>query len=357
MKTKILISCIVLFICSCQKNDTIFSESNFEETATPFSAVFTSKGKKLKAELETKGYEIGPRNSHTSVVFKNKIWILGGQSKGKSTNDIIHSKDGKSWEKIKSFKKFPRRYGHASVVFNNRIWVFGGRNEQGPINDIWSSHNGITWVKESKNPAFQPRWNLTVTEFKGALWLMGGSTTAEFQSPAICCGFKDLWKSTNGQSWEKIFDESLGPNMLSGHESVEFKNHLMVVGGNVFGDAGSVNFSANGEDWVNFDVHPEFKDHGLVSSGNYLWATAGVQKTVSGFNVQPSNDIWYSIDSQDWFKASPSKQFESRKRHTSVIFHNKLWIINGVDASGKDLSDVWSFSNSEFNQTIGGFKL
>ncbi len=41
------------------------------------------------------------------------------------------------------------RWAHTSVVFDNKIWVMGGVNVDGNFrkNDVWASSNGSSWTQ------------------------------------------------------------------------------------------------------------------------------------------------------------------------------------------------------------------
>ena len=63
------------------------------------------------------------RYSFPSVVFDNKIWVMGGDH-----NDVWYSSDGVNWVQATSSAPWSARRGHTSVVFDNKIWVIGGEN-------------------------------------------------------------------------------------------------------------------------------------------------------------------------------------------------------------------------------------
>ena len=72
------------------------------------------------------------RQWHTSVVFDNKIWVIGGCENSSSyKNDVWYSTDGVNWTQATANAGWSARYGHTSVVFNNKIWVIGGYDANG----------------------------------------------------------------------------------------------------------------------------------------------------------------------------------------------------------------------------------
>ena len=78
------------------------------------------------------------RDGHTSVVFDNKIWVLGGYDGKYYRNDVWYSSDGENWTRATKNAGWSGRYGHTSVVFDNKIWVLGGYDGS-YRNDVWYS--------------------------------------------------------------------------------------------------------------------------------------------------------------------------------------------------------------------------
>jgi len=91
-----------------------------------------------------------PRNHQTAVVWDGRIWVIGGWglTEGASgagegnLNDVWWSADGATWRPATAQAQWLPRNGHASVVFQDRLWVIGGwsHNIGGTsVNDLWSS--------------------------------------------------------------------------------------------------------------------------------------------------------------------------------------------------------------------------
>jgi peptidoglycan hydrolase-like protein with peptidoglycan-binding domain len=102
------------------------------------------------------------RSQHTSVVFNDKMWIIGGQTTGFCTsciayNDVWSSSDGITWTQVTSNAQWSGRRSLSSVVFNNKIWVIAGENNSSYLQDVWSSPDGITWTQATSSPIWSPR--------------------------------------------------------------------------------------------------------------------------------------------------------------------------------------------------------
>ncbi|NAS30986.1 hypothetical protein GTQ40_08405 [Flavobacteriaceae bacterium R38] len=345
MKTSLFLIGFYFIILGCS-NDPILTDEISENKIITNSANFSFK---IKEKLVLKAYQINQpnlqaRQGHTSLVFDNKMWILAGRGKNTVFNDVLSSKDGEKWTTSAIQKnRFPPRYYHASTIFNGKMWIVGGRGTKNDniLNDVWSSSDGIVWELVTSNANFEPRWHHSLTSFNGAMWLIGGATTEAYQSEEVCCGFNDVWRSYDGVNWEKVFDESYGPNAIFGHEAIAFKGKLIAVGGNAYGEAASIRYSTNGMDWNKITLDLEFQHHSLFTDGKKLWVTAGITDEYNnGFPVA-TNTVWYTKNGLDWFETSTTKKFPERLHHTSLYYNNRFWIINGFNYPDTYYNDVW----------------
>ena len=113
------------------------------------------------------------RADHQSVMFKGKLWVIGGLDREK-LNDVWSSSDGITWHQETASAAFSARWDHQSVVFDGKLWVIGGYDGR-RLNDVWSSSDGITWDQETASAAFSGRNSYQSVVFDGELWVIGGS--------------------------------------------------------------------------------------------------------------------------------------------------------------------------------------
>lgn len=84
------------------------------------------------------------REGHSSVVFKDHIFVIGGKGQTKILNDVWKSKDGKEWVQITASAAFSPRFKHASFVHQGYIYVVAGEDEAGNYNnEVWKSDDGL----------------------------------------------------------------------------------------------------------------------------------------------------------------------------------------------------------------------
>lgn len=115
-----------------------------------------------------------------AVVFKDKIWLHDGDNNGVSF--LWYSEDGRSWKKTKGNASFPPslyRHGFDWVVFKDRLWVIGGRSQQGHavgINAVYFTDNGEDWTLATNQISDQYTYfnRPRVLTFKDRMYIFGG---------------------------------------------------------------------------------------------------------------------------------------------------------------------------------------
>ncbi len=149
------------------------------------------------------------RIDHTSVVHEEKMWVIGGRALdgssflGGPVNDVWYSEDGAQWTLATGTAAFPPRQGHASVIYDNKMWVIGGFGADVRTNDVWSSGDGVQWSLVTDDAAFAPRNRLSSSVHDGRMWVAAGETDEGVVD--------DVWWSTNGRDWyQHVYTE--GPS-------------------------------------------------------------------------------------------------------------------------------------------------
>jgi len=229
----------------------------------------------------------GKRRAGEVVVFKDKIWLLGGVISGERySNDVWSSSDGENWVLVKDHAQWMERKGFGSTVFDDKIWIMGGVATTGPVNDVWYSSDGINWVLATEHAGWRERYDLAVETFSEKMWLSGGVFPGDM-------GEKEVWYSINGIKWQKTEQEILWPGRHG---------------------------------------------HCFLSSNDYLWIIGGWSGYGHGYN-----DTWYSKDGIVWnelYKDGVSL-WRGREDLECVDFNNKIFMMGGMKSSGARTNDVW----------------
>jgi len=248
-----------------------------------YSDVWSSKDGR-DWQLVIKNAPWSKRRSIQAVVFKNKIWLVGGWGPGIGySNNIWISENGINWEKIEPKGGLPSIEGHQLVVFDDKLWLIGGvrYDERKEKNYVWSSEDGINWTEIVENALWAPRWDHTVTVFKNKLWLIGGmNLNGEI--------YNDVWSSEDGKNWLLVIDNPPWPER-QGHGSVVFQNKLWII----------------------------------------------------GRHDNKNNDVWYSENGYDWKKTEKNPPWLGREDVGVLVFKDKIWIMGGMDANWVWNNDVW----------------
>ena len=268
------------------------------------------------------------RREHTSVVFDDKLWVLGGND-GSYEDDVWYSENGISWTQATDSADWSARMEYASLVFNDKLWVLGaydGSRED----DVWYSEDGIDWNLVTDEPDWTARNEHTSIVFDGKLWMIGGYDVSRVN---------DVWHSENGISWTQA-TENAGWLERYAHTSAVFDDKLWVIGGTSSsnGVLNDVWYSENGVAWIQAtegaDWLPRY-EHTSVVFNDKLWVIGGYDGDGGSFD-----DAWYSDDGFSWTQTTAEADWQGRYAHTSVVFDNKLWVLGGYDSSSR-LNDVW----------------
>ena len=182
-----------------------------------------------------------PRGTATAV-FDNKLWVLGGGDlpvfqAATVHNDVWWSSDGATWTQATAHAGWSAREGHTTAVFDNKLWVLGGTplaTHSTTYNDVWWSSDGATWTQATAHAAWAPRCVHTTAVFDNKLWVLGGTLEGKT--------FKDdVWWSSDGVTWTQA-TASAGWSVRAGHTTAVFDNKLWVLGGTMTND-GSISFN------------------------------------------------------------------------------------------------------------------
>ncbi len=160
--------------------------SDFYENndTTLFNDVWSSAdGKEWKLELAKAPWS--KRAHGQAVVFDGKIWIMGGGHRNPKpipTNDVWFSEDGVNWTlATKSAEWLPRMW-FSAVVYRDRMWVIGGWSEEkGNFGDVWHSKDGKTWTELKSDVIWSPRHEHSAFVYRDKLWVAAGAAMPDYK--------------------------------------------------------------------------------------------------------------------------------------------------------------------------------
>lgn len=274
------------------------------------------------------------RSGHKSVVFKKRIWVVGGWNGEKLMTDIWSSDNGTKWTLVNGTASFAGRIGHSLTVFKNKLWLIGGMkfdsgNEIIDFNDIWSSEDGAHWTEVTDNADFSKRGGHSCVVFKGRLYLTGG----------IDRNGSEVWHTSDGIHWS-LDTKNAAFGIRGAHSTVVFNNMIWVIGGmnidrnNKFVPLTDVWASTDGVNWSQTaSNNSSFGGAGTtaIAYNKKLWVIGGFKK---------SGTVYSSQDGANWQQVNLSADFGERVCHETVVFADRMWVIGGYD--GRDhRDDLW----------------
>ncbi len=226
---------------------------------------------------------------HTAgyVVHQDRMWIVGGDPLlGHYQDDVWNSSDGKTWNWVNRGKPVPwgPRVLHSTVAFKDKIWVMGGQTlpqfapeNEIVYNDVWCSADGVRWTRVLANAPWAPRGLIGGgAVFKNRIWLIGGGLYETATRPHR--GYGEVWSSGDGRAWE-CHTRKVPWTPRVYHDVAVFDDKLWLMEGQHVpgGNSNDVWFSADGAHWEELPATPWAKRHAasVFVNQNALWMVAG----------------------------------------------------------------------------------
>ena len=178
-------------------------------------------------------------------VFADKMWVLGGYDGRDYFNDIWNSADGKTWNRVVANAPWSPRTSGAIVVFKNKIFMIGGGTIDGTPNpnpestkEIWSSVDGLAWTKVSHD--LQSRSGGSPVVFDDKIWLVGANRDGSFARSSLV--------SDDGVVWREV---AAPWSPRGGVATWVFKDRLYVTGGKYsVTENGQIRFIYSNDVWM-----------------------------------------------------------------------------------------------------------
>ncbi|MBX7174750.1 MAG: hypothetical protein K1X72_27490 [Pyrinomonadaceae bacterium] len=230
------------------------------------------------------------------VQFRGAIYALGEMQGNylnfKISTKISRTRDGKTWETVAEKSNLPERVFYGAVVFKDKIWLIGGWDGKKYYNDVWNSADGVNWTKAAEKTDWSPRTLSKIIVFKNRLWIIGGGVI-DGEKTDNPNSEKEIWSTADGINWTQ--SETNASNQIAGTPIV-FDNKLWLVGANRNnGFASGVLFSEDGENWQ--EMNAPWSPRGAVAVwvfDNKLFMTGGKYSYIKNGETKfvYSNDVW-----------------------------------------------------------------
>lgn len=269
------------------------------------------------------------RCRHTSVVYDDKMWVMGGYDSS-DYNDVWYSTDGANWTEATADAEWSERQYPCSVVYDDKMWIMGGLLiGTGSFNDVWYSTDGATWTEANASAAWSNRTYSQVLNYSGKMWLLGGTYD-------LTNSFNDVWYSTDGDIWtQATASADWAPRFLT--SALVYDDKMWVFGGTNetgfrFND---VWYSTDGIDWTEATASAAW-------SGRIAPAVTFDDKMCILGGIDGGNETWYSTDGVTWTEDNNTAEWAERYLHTAVTYGDKMWVLGGAISGVGAQNDVWN---------------
>lgn len=333
---------LLVMTFSCQKEE-IYPEQQVDERGVAGRASLYPDAS-LDFNLENKTTEMGGFAAQSMTLFNNYLWLVGGDNSHTpswtNNSEVWSSRNGIDW-KLVTADLFDARRNHSLLVFKNKMWLIGGINNDGEVlSDIWNTSDGIHWKRvKSLNPLIEIGQNSSVV-FNDRLYVFLGNGREHEQ----------VWSSADGSVWRLETDNAFP--VRSHYKTVVFNGFIYVFGGWIRGGelTNEVWASPDGIYWYQQNpATPIFEgrlNHTATAFDGKVWVMGGESWDASGTRTF-YGDIWYSPNMKYWTKYNGKLPFyKGLHSHESLVYNNRLWIFGGYrpDGSMADIitDNIWS---------------
>jgi len=241
-----------------------------------------------------------------SLVFDNKMWLMGGWYNGRlpghsASNQVWSSSDGAHWQQAAARAGWTPRIAAAVLVFKGKIWLLGGTedyyfgNDKSLKNDVWFSSDGKQWTQATADAGWSPRAYHQAAVLDDKMYVFGGGNyLPKYQA------ISDVWCSEDGLHWTRLTDAAQWHPRLW-FSSVVYRDRIWVLGGwsnNPSTNWGDVWYSKDGKNWNSLDsklIWKERHEHSAFVFQDKIW--------IAGGHARPlSSEVWSLEIPKDWFQ-------------------------------------------------------
>ncbi len=153
--------------------------THFHENDVLLNDVWSSADGKTW-ECATEHAPWAPRGYHGALAFAGKLWVFGGGNyvpTYQGHNDVWCSEDGRTWTQVTKSAPWHPRIWFSNLVYRDRMWVIGGWSDQPSKNwnDVWTSTDGKNWTELAAANVWSPRHETSAYVHQDKLWVVAGN--------------------------------------------------------------------------------------------------------------------------------------------------------------------------------------
>ncbi len=267
------------------------------------------------------------------------VMVLAGGNSPVPSNDVWLSTDGSHWY-FDGYAEWPKRAYHSTAVFQGKLFILGGT----PLsNNVWAGSlvknntrevgYTIKW-DQMKDAPWTPRVGAcavahsfdntdgsslsnnteALANTTEALFILGGLAGYSEEHPDYdgIRARNDVWKTTDGDSWERVMTDTKVPARAF---------------------FGCTSWRSNNND-------PTSKSKMFIAGGGYM----GIDGNREVRSLETYTDTWWSNNGKEWFKVN----YEEGTNHKDNLYSTNEWTEITVEGGRKVYRGKWGFTFEAF---------
>lgn len=323
---------LLALVTSCHKEELQdYSQKNTLEDNAVKGRSFFPTSTALNFTLESRNHSMGGFAAQETTLFKDNIWLVGGDNSHtpnwSSSSQVWKSPNGRDWKLITS-GLFEKRHNHSLIVFKNKMWLIGGiNNSQEILSDIWNTSDGVHWNRVKPLKPFNDIGQNNSVVFNNRLFVFKANGSVN----------QEVWSSADGLLW-KLETDNAFPSRTH-YKTVVHNSMIYAIGGwliegltnEVWGSEDGINWEIKLPSTVIFDPR---LSHTVTSYKGKVWVIGGESWNAAGTRTF-YGDIWYSSNMEKWHRYDGKPPFyKGLEAPSSLVYKDKLWVFGGYRPDG-----------------------
>eukprot|EP01127_Copromyxa_protea_P003367 TRINITY_DN1318_c0_g1_i7.p1 TRINITY_DN1318_c0_g1~~TRINITY_DN1318_c0_g1_i7.p1 ORF type:complete len:1526 (-),score=243.36 TRINITY_DN1318_c0_g1_i7:2-4579(-) len=284
-----------------------------------------------------------PRQLHTAVSYKDKMYIYGGTSHTKNKHFFggieVFDFVSQEWSKVVVTGAKPvNRHSHTALVYKDDMWIFGGISKGDTLlNDVWRFNFVCQeWFRvDFSGDMPVARWGHSTVLYNNMMYIFGGVT-----EPSDGNTKNELWKfDLDNKEVKAVIFRGETPVVREFVGVAVFRDRMYIYGGHCL-----YSFDFSKQLWTKLQTNQDKEGRGaiIMVTGHWLLIKGG--QTTPG--VDYPNMIVYDCFQNVWvtdisISGSPCS---TRYFHSSCIWRGILCIFGGHGEDfSKEFNDLYLF--------------
>jgi N-acetylneuraminic acid mutarotase len=300
-------------------------------------------------------------DGHTCHIYHNKLVFIGGIENNKKENTKfnkkVHSLDLKSkkWSILSDYIPIGLT-NHTSVLYQDKIYILGGETEKGFLSNKFISFdlNSFEFDEIYIQKNFTPRSSHASCVFHNKMFIFGGKDSTG-------ASLNDLWEfNFENEKWTELQIGGMKPTHGIACCMCAAQNKILIVGGSNGSSVTNELYSINLlEKELKFELRKESKSIHKFQGGSLckndersLVLFGGMADDSTYFD----NIFYYHIDKNEWEEIISPKEMIPRFNHSAVVLNNLL-IVYGGSNSLTSFEDIYAMKLRQFYASNSLFRL